>query len=81
MRILLTVLLMLLIGLPAFAQQRRGIGSAPAPDPAVEIRKKQDAADLDRAYKAATERVPAVAGKQDPWGGVRETEPVKAKKK
>ena len=81
MRILLTVLLTVLLSLPAFAQQRRSVGSAPAPDPAVEARKRQDAADLDRAYKAATESVPATAVKRDPWSGVREADPSSGKKK
>jgi hypothetical protein len=74
-------ILALLLSLPAYAQgHRSGVGGRPAADPAVEARKKQDASDLDRAYKAASERVP-VAEKPDPWGGIRDAETGKNSKK
>lgn len=82
MRILLTVLVLLLAGLPAFAQMHRsGGGGRAGADPAAAARKKQADDELDRAYKAATDSVPTTAAKPDPWGNIRNADTGKTKKK
>ncbi|HEY4774659.1 MAG TPA: hypothetical protein VIH40_07550 [Xanthobacteraceae bacterium] len=50
-------------------------------DPIAEAEKKRTSEEIDRAYRSAIDRVPAASQKFDPWGGVREVEPAKPKKK
>jgi hypothetical protein len=81
MRVLLMILAMLVFVATAQAQAQRsgGTGGVRGPDPAVEARKRRDAEEIDRAYKAAIGQVPA-AQKSDPWGNIRDVDQAKKKK-
>ena len=80
MRILLLVLVTLSLIAPAVAQGHKMPSTRPSADPAAEARKRQDAEELDRAYKSALDRVTPTE-KPDPWGNVRNADTGKTKKK
>jgi hypothetical protein len=77
MRVLLAIgLISLLIG-PAYPQQPGLIitDEVRPPDP-IEEQKRQA---IDKAYKAATDKMPTSKSPVDPWGNIRSPAPTPAK--
>jgi hypothetical protein len=75
MRILAIAALFALLAGPAFAQNVNLMGDKPV-DPVAEQKKQES----ERAYKAATQRIPDQKPvSNDPWGNVRGTNEVPAK--